>query len=232
MTDKPGTHPPVLRPSGRARWIALFAIGYVAVVLTVDALITMRVSIPFEWRELRVHLRNGVDVNKLLFWLVIPFAVASLRMDWGYWGVRRWKRADGWILLGVIAAGVCAMGVVAAAPSLRDIYPSLDDLSAEAKRDYALQNLLWILSWLPGWEFLHRYVLLRSALVWAPRWGWVVVPVSEGLYHLQKPGLEALGMAAFSTVLTLWALKRRNALLPLLGHLTIEIELLVFRLVV
>ena len=100
--------------------------------------------------------------------------------------------------------------------------------------------MVWNLSWLPGWEFLHRYFLLkavqREALDrgrflpgwrWA-QWAWLLVPVSETLYHLQKPGLEAVGMFAFSVVLTFWCLKRRNWLFGFLLHLTIEVELLVF----
>ena len=54
------------------------------------------------------------------------------------------------------------------------------------------------------------------------------MPVSEGVYHLQKTLLEALGMVALSVVLTYWARKRANVLLPFLVHLAIELELLAF----
>jgi hypothetical protein len=44
--------------------------------------------------------------------------------------------------------------------------------------------------------------------------------------------LEAGGMVLYSVVLTLWAIRRKNALLPFLAHLTIEIELIVFQILV
>ena len=39
-------------------------------------------------------------------------------------------------------------------------------------------------------------------------------------------------MVAFSVILTAWALRRRNTLLPFLAHLAIEVELVLFMLYV
>jgi membrane protease YdiL (CAAX protease family) len=63
-----------------------------------------------------------------------------------------------------------------------------------------------------------------------PRYGWLLVPLAEGVYHLQKPWPEMLGMVAFSLIATQWTLRRDNMLLPLLVHLAIEIELVAFML--
>ena len=52
-----------------------------------------------------------------------------------------------------------------------------------------------------------------------------MVPLCETIYHLQKPLLEAGGMAVFSLLLTWWTMKRRNMLLPFVAHLYIEILL-------
>jgi hypothetical protein len=56
------------------------------------------------------------------------------------------------------------------------------------------------------------------------------VPLIEALYHVvqNKPALECLGVAAMSLVFTFWVVRRRNALLPFLGHLVIELELIAF----
>jgi membrane protease YdiL (CAAX protease family) len=88
--------------------------------------------------------------------------------------------------------------------------------------------MAWNASWLIGWEFMHRYMLLGAAQKAAPHWGWLLVPLSETLYHLQKPPIEMLGMLALSVVLTLWCMKRGNWLLGFLVHLIIEVELLIF----
>ncbi|MCL4694164.1 MAG: CPBP family intramembrane metalloprotease, partial [Candidatus Hydrogenedentes bacterium] len=96
------------------------------------------------------------------------------------------------------------------------------------KWEIIARGMLWTFSWLIGWEFLHRYFLLRPFAARWPRFGWLIVPFSEGVYHLQKAPIEAAGMVVFSLVLTAWALRRRNALLPFLAHLLVEIELVLF----
>ena len=57
-----------------------------------------------------------------------------------------------------------------------------------------------------------------------------IIPALEGGYHViqQKPLLECLGMTALSVALTLWTLRRKNSLLPFLGHLIIEVELVAY----
>ena len=72
---------------------------------------------------------------------------------------------------------------------------------------------------------MHRYFLLRPVMHRFPRYGWLIVPLCETIYHLQKPLLEAGGMAVFSLLLTWWTMKRRNMLLPFIAHLYIEILL-------
>ena len=61
-----------------------------------------------------------------------------------------------------------------------------------------------------------------------------VIPAIEVAYHLGqgKPLLECLGAGGFGVVLCLWAVTRRNTLLPLLAHGFVELVLVAFLLLV
>jgi len=211
--------PAVEKPGPRAWALAAAVVLYVLTVLLADTL-------AFRWRM--AGMFAGFDLFKFTFWFLVPFLAALRWMDWGWFGVARWRRGD-WILLAVLA-GIClgAVLLIPLFPSLRAIYGGI---GPNTKLRFFAFELLWILSWLPGWEFLHRYVLLRPLMRVLPRAGWLAVPLSEGLYHLQKPLPEMAGMVVFSLFLTYWAMKRRNMALPFLAHLSIELELVLFRLI-
>ena len=231
------------------QWTA-FVLAYVALVLLIDTLAALAVPWPFDWSLLRWTpatllsrspelglpeallpwlsmwpLRN-FDFFKFLFWFLLPFAACLARMDWQALGTARWKKWDGLILAGLAIAGLAAVFLIPFIPSLSRVYQGLGG-GSEKWAVFVLQSF-WVLSWLLGWEFLHRYVLLRHAAAQWPRYGWLLVPLSEGLYHLAKPGIETLGMVVLSIILTRWALRRGNILLPFLVHLLIEIELILF----
>lgn len=212
-----------------AVWLAL---AYVAAVLAIDTLAAQNVRVPFPWSHLRWSASCGADLTKFALWFVVPFLLCLRGMDWGYLGVKRWRRID-LVILGLLACvGMAAVISTLAFPSLHATYPGLGKAPAAIKWHYLMQGVAWTLSWLIGWEFLHRYFLLtRLTSAW-PKYGWLLIPLSEGAYHLQKPLLEAGGMVLYSVVLTLWAMRRKNALLPFLAHLTIEIELIVFQILV
>ncbi|HOZ48090.1 MAG TPA: hypothetical protein PLO37_21145 [Candidatus Hydrogenedentes bacterium] len=217
--------------TARQRIITGLVLGYAAFVLILDTLAAQGFAFGVDWTFLRWRLAYGFDLFKFLTWFVVPFACCLPWMDWGALGVNRWKRADV-ILLAVLAGlGLAAVLIIPFVPSLDRIYHGLGDRSPEFKWRYGTGTLVWTFSWLIGWEFLHRYFLLtRLERTWA-RWGWLLVPVYEGVYHLQKPLIEAAGMVAFSLLVTAWARKRKNALLPFLAHLIVELELLAFMLV-
>ena len=232
------------RPSQATRVFVLVVL-YVAVVLGVDALAALGVSWPFNWGVF--HWRVGsawtlfglsppawtvlpvvraFDAFKFLFWFVLPFCVCIPRMQWSWFSIRNWKRLD-WALLGcLLLLGAAAVLSVNFIPSLRNAYPGVSHLPWSQRWLNSLAALVWVGSWLAGWEFLHRYVLLRAAAARFPRFGWLLVPLSETVYHLQKPGLEMAGMALFSLALTWWSLKRKNLALPFIAHLYIEIVLI------
>lgn len=177
------------------------------------------------------HLRHRFvrvfyfDYFKFVLWFLIPFLVLLPHLDWGAFGFARWKRSDAYLLSGLALAGLAAVLLVPLIPALSAIYQGSGDLPWRLRVGTACGQLTWIVSWLLGWELLHRYLLLKSGLQLWPRFGWLLVPLSEGLYHLQKPGIEALGMVLLSLVLTQWAMRRQNVLLPFLAHLVIEVEL-------
>jgi hypothetical protein len=214
-------------------WIVLTLLAYTAVVHLLDT---------FGWHEpyLRPLLRaeplralegSGFDVFKFVAWFLAPFLFLLVlrRIDWGYFGVTRWRRRDVIFLAALIVAGMLAVLSILVFPSLRQWYPSMEEAPAFAKWRFATHALVWTVSWIVGWEFIHRYALLTQLARVAPRFGWLLIPVIEGVYHLQKDPLEAGAMVVFSLVLTRWALVRRNVLLPFLAHLAVEIELLLFQ---
>lgn len=215
----------------RWRLIAAGALFYAAAVLVGDTLAVRYADWPVNWGALRWWGPWGADLFKFAAWFVVPFVLSLPWLDGGWFGVRRWKRSDWLLLAGLALAGAAAVALIPLVPSLRATYGSAASLAAGQKWAVLRHSVVWTLSWLVGWEFMHRYFLLRPvSRVW-PRYGWLVIPLYEGAYHLQKPLIEAGGMVLFSVVLTYWALKRRNVLLPFLAHLIVELELVAFRLV-
>jgi len=240
----------------KSRPITWLVVAYVATVLGVDALATMGVQWGVDWRMfnwgareahaaaawahahlglspaltewLRSDVMRQFDWFKFVWWFCVPFLISLPWMVWSALSPHRWKWSDLLVLAGLAGIGMAVMFLIPFVPALREIYPGMGHLSEAEKWAIFQVQLLWVVSWLPGWEFMHRYFLLdRVSLTW-PRWGWLLLPLMEGAYHLQKPGLEALGMVLFSIILTRWAMKRANVLLPFTAHLIIEIELIVF----
>ncbi len=166
-----------------------------------------------------------IDLFKFTFWFLIPAVICIRRMEWNWFSLRNWKRTD-WLLLGVmLILGGIAVASIAFIPSLQSTYSGLSGTNASRNHVYFIAYLLWTASWLPGWEFMHRYFLLRPVMHRFPIYGWLIVPLCETIYHLQKPLLEAAGMAVFSLLLTWWTMKRRNMLIPFVAHLYIEVLL-------
>lgn len=239
--------------SKRSRPLTYLVILYVAVVLGVDTLATIGFREPLDWsmfnwgpREMLRFLEwtglqdslgwlcagnmRSFDWFKFIAWFLVPFLLSLPWMVWRAFSFHRWKERDWWLLFLIGGCGLGAMYIIPMVPALREAYPDLSNIAAQDKNAYVLGQLVWILSWLPGWEFLHRYFLLdRVSLTW-PRFGWLLLPLAEGLYHLQKPGLEAAAMVVFSIFLTRWAIKRSNVLLPFLAHLMVEVDVVIFML--
>ena len=216
-----------------SRGAALSMLCYVAAVHAEDTFGLLR-GLAGDTAPLRIA---NFDLFKFVAWFVLPliFVLVSRQMDWGYFRFTRWRRFDWALLAGMALVGLAVMGMVYALPSLLDTYSSMGRLPVAVKLRQAMwgnYGLVYLFSWLVGWEFLHRYVLLRQLDATWPRYGWLVVPAIEGVYHLQKPLLEAGGMVAFSLVFTPWVRERRNVLLPFFAHLVIEVELLLFLLFV
>lgn len=242
-------------PRPPSKYVAALVVAYVAAVLLVDTLaFTRSATWPifwamFQWDAIDAHwfftkvlrlpevltgwmvtwdLFQRVDFFKLLFWLIIPVLFSVWRLDWAFWGWRRVKKLERYLLL---AAPVVAVGVMFAIPYLpgvRDLYQQVPPTSLTRKIETAISYNLYVFSWLLGWEFLHRYVLLRAASVLFPKWGWLLVVVSETAYHLVKPPLECAAMAVFSVCMTQYAMRRKNGTFPFLVHFIIENALLVF----
>ncbi len=213
---------------------------YVFVVLLVDTLAANGVRWHFDLGAIDFTIKWPVfswrgdgalaqfDFFKFVFWLVIPVALCLPRMDWGYFGFARWKRADVYLLLGMVAIGIASVLSILFIPQLREWYPSASNKPFDVKLSLLYQQMLWTASWLIGWEFMHRYYLLRAVAEKWPRWGWLIVPASEALYHLQKDPIEMAAMFVAGIAFTVWTMTRKNLMLPLIVHGSVEVGLAAF----
>jgi hypothetical protein len=193
--------------------VTLIALAYVAFVLWMDVNLRRFAPRPMFY---------GADLFKFTTWFLIPFVFCLPSMDWGWYGLKRWKRVDYYILAGAIAVELLAVFSLMLLPKLRSLMP---DLHGES----LFRFTMWNLSWLIGWEFMHRYLLLRRLAVLKFKFAWLAIPIFEAAYHLVWASLAMpLGMLIFSLIATYWSLKRRNGLLPLIAHLIIEFQLTVF----
>ncbi len=238
----PGNH-------DRRGWLlAGVTLVYAAAVLGVDILATLGVQVPIDWTFFRwtawegpliatggrppFMRAMGVDLFKFFAWFAIPFLICLPWMDWRFLGWKRWRRIDAVFMAIAFFVGLGAVSLIAFVPGLRDFYPSLAGAETADKVRFVVHMLAWTFSWLLGWEFLHRYVLLRVLDRPMPRWGWLLIPLYEGVYHLVKHPLEAVGMVLASVLLTAWTRNSRNVALPFLAHLIIEVQLILFMVLV
>jgi hypothetical protein len=237
------------------RFGAWFAVAYVAVVLGVDLLASAGVRWPIDWSMFVWHggrvrsffdgiglpqflygwtawkVLQSFDYFKFVFWFLVPFCICLWHMDWGAFGWKRWKPMDKWFLLGAFVVLAAAVLVMPLFPELRKEFPSLRHLSGNERWMRFGIAIFWNLSWVVGWEFMHRYFLLRRLDAQWPKYGWVLVPIFEVAYHYRNYAMAA-GMGVFSIVLTIYARERKNVLLPFLAHLFIELFLVAFMLLV
>jgi hypothetical protein len=210
-----------------ARTLAILA--YVAVVLGVDALVYLNVRWPFDW-QLFDWVWGDIDLFKLIFWLLIPLAFSWRTLDRGWFGFARWRIADVILLITIAGFGFLVLMGLLLFPETRQAYTGISELSPSVKREFLIGISIYTLVWLPAYEFLLRYVMLRAVSAQWPRFGWWLVPLGEGLYHLQKTLPEVVIATLFGMVLSYWVSRRRNGLMAFLAHLAIEIELIILML--
>src|SRR5262245_42414862 len=132
-----------------------FVCAYVCVVLLVDTLAANNVRWDFsfgdydytiQWSKLSWRGDGAwaqFDFFKLFFWLIIPLALCFWEMDWGYFGFTRWKRADVYLLLGMIVLGIACVLAIKYIPQLRAYYPSAAHMSRDEKWTIFYQTMLW-----------------------------------------------------------------------------------------
>ena len=111
--------------------LTLAVVGYAAAVLGVDALASLNVHGfgIFEW-----HGANGWDYFKFVAWFVIPFLCCLPWMEWGYLGVKRWKRLDVCFLAALVGFGaITVIAMPLAAPAIRAAFPSVAHMPSSAK---------------------------------------------------------------------------------------------------
>ncbi len=224
--------PPTMTQTTRQRLFAAW-FAYAAAVLALDCL-ALRLDIDaLQWR-----FGASFDAFKFVLWFAVPFALCVPYMDWRYFSPRNFRVIDLAILLGLCLLGALAVGIVAVFPDLRLYYPSYASLPLEGKLRFLSIQLAWMTSWLLGWEFLMRYVLVRHVLEGWPARGALaacaLIPIIETAYHVGqgKHWLECAGVLGYSLMPAAWAVWRRSALWPFLAHLFIEVFLVAFLLLV
>lgn len=118
------------RSAFRVRLWLVFVLVWVAGVLVVDTLAARGVRGPFDidWRVLRWRGPWGADLFKFTAWFLVPLVLSLPRLDPGWFGVRRWRRADWWLLGGLAIAGAAAVAIIPLVPSLRATYGGMSSL--------------------------------------------------------------------------------------------------------
>ena len=205
---------------------AIYALCYAIFALTIDSISTIRLKWGIDWGIFHWQLKNGFEVSTFILWFAIPFVFTYKSIDWQYFGVSRLKKNDIYVVILLSVLGMIGVLSIKFFPGLRSFYPSIAFQNASAKLNWALYKMTWNMSWLTGWEFLHRYVLLTCFESAFPKKGWFGVCLIEFVFHFQKAFLEAIGMLIFSVIVTYWAYKRKNIILPFFSHLLIESFLL------
>ncbi|NLN93864.1 MAG: CPBP family intramembrane metalloprotease [Candidatus Hydrogenedens sp.] len=231
-------------------FVPLLTVFYVLLILVIDFLASSQLMFPFDWSWFSWSLADVLrhipplsdqvsilapadhfDLFKFVFWFLLPFLFSYQKLDKDWIMPGKFQRKDWYFTAFLFLTGFIVLAALLLTPSLRHYYGQKEWVGASAKFQRAVRFLIWETSWLPGWEFLCRYVFLRALLQIRPRYLWLLLPVVEGLFHLQKPLIEALGMTVFSLFLTGWTVRRKNLFLPFCAHLFVEVLLLVVLLI-
>lgn len=212
---------------GKKTYAALMVL-YAIAALTVDSLATMHARWVIDWSRLYWSFPSGFEASTCILWLVIPALLMARHLDFDCFTFKRWKKSDYRLLLIFMALGALGICLIRFIPELNAYYPSGRFSSGRARWQYGLHQTVWVLSWLIGWEFLHRVFLLRYVQILAGTAGLALIPLIEFGFHLQKTLPEAFGALLLSVALTWWSYKRKNVLLPLITHFSIEISLVIY----
>ncbi len=231
------------------RLLPILIIIYSVSVLSIDLLITFNINFFFSWGVFNfsltdilikipflrsypyVYLFENFDLYKTIFWLLVPFILFNKFIDLQWLSIKHWQKQDYLVFLIFCLLCLSSLGFVFLSPTLQMFYPSMGSLPIKQKAIYFLQQFFWIISWLPGWEFLNRHLLLRACRELSKSYGWFFVTIVETLYHIYKAMLEILGMFIFSIVACLWSQKRENNLMAFFCHFIIEVGLILILLI-
>ncbi len=225
--------------------LAIPIIIYTIAVLIIDLLTTFNIHFIFNWGILNIdlsHVLNKIplfknslfsflfinfDLIKFFLWLIIPIVVFNRAVDFYWFSFKSWKKNDYLILLMLSILCVASLAFVVLFPTLSSYYHGFKTLPSNQKVIIFFQQIFWIISWLLGWEFLNRHLLLRACLRLNKKYAWILVPIVETAYHIPKPFLEMLGMAIFSIFACVWTIRKENNLMAFLCHLFIELGLVI-----
>lgn len=178
-------------------FISLILLIYAIVVHTIDYLAMHGVVWLIHWGMFDWRMHDGFDLYKYFAWFVLPLAFSFNHLDFSYFSFRKWIKIDYVYLITFSLGSILIVQLIKIIPSLSASYESFILYGIGSRAGIVAFNLAWVLSWVVGWEFLHRYVLLNAFEKSWPRFGWLLVPILAGGYHLQKPVFEMAGMVIF-----------------------------------
>lgn len=168
---------------------------------------------------------SNFDTLKFLTWLILPLCLFHKKVDSKWFTIKNLSKLDLWLTIAFSIVCILSLGGIIILPSLSSYYPGMGHLPLGIRLTFFIQQIFWLISWLPGWEFLNRHLLLRASEDLCKDKGWIIVPIVETLYHLSKPLPEIFGMLIFSILATLYTQRRKNNIPPFLCHLIIELGL-------
>jgi len=224
--------------------LPFLVIIYSICVLSIDLLITFNVNFLLSWGMFNISLSDlllkfsilrsspiislfeNFDLYKFLFWFILPFIFFNKFIDFKWLSFKYWQKHDYIIFFLFCILCLSSLIFVILSPTLRMFYPGIGMMPYKQKILFFFQQFFWVISWLPGWEFLNRHLLLRACKQLLNGYGWFLVTIVETLYHIYKAMLEILGMFIFSIVACIWSLKRENNLMAFMCHFIIEIGLI------
>lgn len=171
-------------------------------------------------------LGGWFDLFRFVLWLVVPAVIARfvVRASGASLGLGRGRLTmrDGGRLLLALALVTVLLAAGMGHPSVRGWYASTGQALARGGAPWFLRHLGYTLSWMLGWEFLLRGLVLNHAFPRRPALAAAVVVLLDVAAHVHKTPLECGALLLFAP-LQIHLFRRWDSLaVPVLLHLWVE----------
>ena len=165
-------YPPAYEKHSAAAWTftayAIMMVLYAVFALTVDSLSTNHTRWIIDWWMVYWRLKNGFEMSTAILWLGIPVLLMWRDLDIRVFTFGRWKKPDAWLLIALMLAGACGIYLIKFIPVLNQYYQPESHLGSAMKSSYAISHLIWLSSWLIGWNsFIVFFLCSTCKQCWA-----------------------------------------------------------------